>query len=376
MNTAPALPPPATGEPSAHPLGERIHAIADRFAADARIPSISIAVARPNGLLHADAVGFADLAARRPATPHDRYLWFSMSKIATATAAMRLHRDGRLDLDAPVGDYLPGYRPHRRHGHPTTRQLLTHTAGLGNPLPLRWVRPEHEPADPEQLARIIDRHGTPRKPVGAQASYSNIGYLLTGNVIEAATGHSIEECVHELVLDPLGMTATGYHYDREAPRAVGYARLRRPLRPVLGMLLPNGILGPQVGAYASLRSFLVDGPAYGGLIGTAADAARLAATHAAADRDAHPMLDQAAVEQMRTISATGKRFDHGIGWFRKPADAARTPHFVEHYGTGGGFWNAMRIYPDDRLAIVAMANTTTAWDVDGLFTQVRNLSCE
>jgi CubicO group peptidase (beta-lactamase class C family) len=376
MNTAPALPPPTAGEPSAQPLSERIRAIADRFAADAQIPSISIAVARPNGLLHADAVGFADLATRRPATTDDQYLWFSMSKIATATAAMRLHSDGRLDLDAPVGDYLPGYRPHPRHGHPTMHQLLTHTAGLGNPLPLRWVRPEQEPAHRAQLARIVDRHGTPRKPVGAQARYSNIGYLLAGNVIEAATGRSIEECVHDLVLTPLGMSATGYHYDREAPRAVGYARLHRPLRPVLGRLLPAGVLGPQAGPYASLQPFLVNGPAYGGLIGTAADAAKLAAAHAAAEHDAHPVLDQAALEQMRTISMTGKRFDHGIGWFRKPTDAARTPRFVEHYGTGGGFWNAMRIYPQDRLAIVAMANTTTAWDVDGLFTHVRNLSCQ
>jgi CubicO group peptidase (beta-lactamase class C family) len=148
------------------------------------------------------------------------------------------------------------------------------------------------------------------------------------------------------------------------------------MRPVLGRVLPTGILGPQVGAYASLQPFLVDGPAYGGLIGTAADAAKLAAAHAAAEHDVHPVLDRAALDQMRTISATGKRFDHGIGWFRKPTDAARAPRFVEHYGTGGGFWNAMRIYPDDRLAIVAMANTTTAWDVDGLFTQVRNVSCQ
>jgi hypothetical protein len=76
---------------------------------------------------------------------------------------------------------------------------------------------------------------------------------------------------------------------------------------------------------------------------------------------------------MRTITATGKRFDHGIGWFRKPTDAARTPAFVEHYGTGGGYWNAMRIYPRQRLALVAMTNTTAAWDFDQLFTQLKDL---
>ena len=99
--------------------------------------------------------GYADLAEGRESTVNDQYPWFSMTKIATATAAVRLHADGQLDLDAPVGTYLPDYRP-TRHGHPTTRQLLTHTAGLANPLPIRWVRSEDQPEDPALLKRVVD----------------------------------------------------------------------------------------------------------------------------------------------------------------------------------------------------------------------------
>jgi CubicO group peptidase (beta-lactamase class C family) len=209
--------------------------------------------------------------------------------------------------------------------------------------------------------------------VGTRAAYSNIGYLLAGEVLQAAAACPVEQCVQDLVLTPLGMTATGYGYDPTAPRAVGYVRLTPGLRPVLAGMLPRGIVGPRVGRYVSLHPFLVNGPAYGGLVGTAADAARLAAAHAAAATDPHPVLEQRAIEEMRSISSPGKRFDHGVGWFRRPADATRRPAFVEHYGTGGGFWNAMRIYPHDRLAMVAMANTTAAWDVDGLFTQLKDL---
>ncbi len=86
------------------------------------------------------------------------------------------------------------------------------------------------------------------------------------------------------------------------------------------------------------------------------------------------MLAQGDLDSMRTITARGKRFDHGIGWFRKPTDAERTPAFVEHYGTGGGYWNAMRIYPQQRLAMVAMTNTTSAWDFDRLFTRLEEQS--
>lgn len=94
---------------------DRIEAIAEEIASAAHIPGISIAVAAPDKVLYAGAVGYADLARRRRARPEDQYLWFSMTKIATATAAMRLHADGVLDLDAPIGINLPGYRPHPRH---------------------------------------------------------------------------------------------------------------------------------------------------------------------------------------------------------------------------------------------------------------------
>ena len=159
---------------------DRARQIMEAVALAGKVPGLSVAVASPDRVLYAGAVGFADLADRRASTVDDEYPWFSMSKIATATTAIRLHADGELDIDAPIGTYLPDYRAHPEHGHPTTRELLSHTAGLGNPLPVRWVRTADQPPDPALLARIITKHGTPEHAVGAQASYSNIGYLLAG----------------------------------------------------------------------------------------------------------------------------------------------------------------------------------------------------
>jgi CubicO group peptidase (beta-lactamase class C family) len=287
---------------------------------------------------------------------------------------MQLHVAGRLDLDAPIGTYLAGYRAHEVHGHPSTRQLLTHTAGLPNPIPVRWVRPEHEPEDPDQRRRLLLRHGTPRHPVGARARYSNIGYLLAGEVIEAVTGQDVRANVTESVLSPLGMADTGYGFDPDRPRSTGHVRMPATLRPALRRFLPAGLVGSHVGGYTTLGPFLVDGAAYGGLIGTVTDAALIAAAHAASATDDPKLLPQTEIERMRTPAARGRRFDHGTGWFRRPGDAGRAPGFVEHYGTGGGFWHAMRIYPERRLAIVAMTNTTSAWDVDGLFTRIQELA--
>jgi CubicO group peptidase (beta-lactamase class C family) len=353
---------------------DRAQEVMEEVALAHQIPGMTVAVATPDALLYAGAVGYADLADRRPASIDDQYPWFSMSKIATATTAMRLHRAGVLDLDAPIGNYLPDYRPHPKHGHPTTRHLLTHTAGLSNPVPVRWVRPEHEPADDGVISRIIAKHGTPVHVVGQKAKYSNIGYLLAGEVITATSGHSVEDNVRRHVLGPLSMTATGYDYRADCPRSVGYVRVRRPVVPLLRAALPRGIVGHRVAGHNALNPFLINGAAFGGLVGTVTDAVRLAAIHAAGPDDPEVLLGRGDIESMRTIVSPGKRFDHGIGWFRKPGDADRTPGFVEHYGTGCGYWNAMRIYPGRRLAMVAMTNTTFAWDADGLFTRLEELS--
>jgi CubicO group peptidase (beta-lactamase class C family) len=371
MNTNHAHPAPR-GTPRAQLNSDRARRIAEESASTSRIPGMSFAVTSPEGILCAGAIGYADLAEGRESTVDDQYPWFSMTKIATATAAVRLHADGQLDLDAPVGTYLPDYRP-TKHGHPTTRHLLTHTAGLANPLPIRWVRSEDQPEDPALLKRIVDKHGSPKRPVGDRAAYSNIGYLLAGEVIAAVTGRSVQDSVRDAVLQPLGMNATGYAYQGQAPRATGYVRVHSAVVPALRGVLPDGIVGQRIEGHTALRPFLVSGAAYGGLVGTVSDAARLAAAHTASRADAHPVLDHDSVETMRTISASGKPFDHGIGWFRKRADAHRTPPFVEHYGTGCGFWNAMRIYPESRLAMVAMTNTTFTWDFDKLFTRLKEL---
>ncbi|TCM38528.1 serine hydrolase [Kribbella sp. VKM Ac-2568] len=369
MNTTDDQPDRPGGQ-SAQGNADRARRITEEVAEAGRIPGMSVAVAGPQGIVYSGAVGYADLAARRLSTVQDQYLWFSMTKIATATAAMRLHADGLMDVEVPIGTYLPGYRPPPRHGHPTTRQLLTHTAGLANPLPIRWVRPEDQPEDPALLDRIVAKHGTPNRTVGARAAYSNIGYLLAARVMEAVTGRSVQDCVRDTVLTPLAMNETGYAYQAGSPRSVGYVRMPKAVVPAVGWMLPAGIVGPRVEGHTSLRPFLVSGAGYGGLVGTVTDAAKLAAAHAAGPAYYDPALTPVDTERMRTITSPGKPFDHGIGWFRKPTDAQRTPTFVEHYGTGAGFWNAMRIYPDTGVAMVAMTNTTKAWNFDHLFIQL------
>jgi CubicO group peptidase (beta-lactamase class C family) len=333
------------------------------------IPGLSIAVTNRDRLLFAGGYGQAVLDPATPATPSTSYLWFSMSKLVTTTAAMHLAEEGGLDLDAPCGEYL-GQRP---VGSATVRQLLSHTAGTANPIPLRWVHPAASPArDDELLDRLLDKHAKPKHEVGAAARYSNLGYLILGRVISVGAGVPFTDYVHEAVLRPAGMSDTGYGIPSEGVAATGHVKCPRGTGLALKAVLPPGIVGPRHDNQLTLRPFLVDGAAYGGLVGHVIDAARFARLHLRdGEMDGARVLSPAGARQMRDLRYPGKPFDHGLAWFRKPDADRSKPFHVEHYGAGAGFWNAMRLYPDLGLGMVIMANTTAAYDVDALFDLLR-----
>jgi CubicO group peptidase (beta-lactamase class C family) len=334
---------------------------------DGAVSGLSMAVVDRGGVVLAGGFGLADRAENRPATAATTYLWFSMTKIVTATAALRLADEGRLDLEAPVGEYV-GYLRAPGRVQPSVRQLLAHTAGLGNPLPIRWAhRADAEAPDARVLLRrLMGRRRAYRYPAGRSARYSNVGYLALGEIIAAAAGMPFTDYVRQSVLKPLGMHRTGFHDPAGPDRATGYVKAPRLADPLLRRLLRTGIAGHRHGPYLALNDFAVDGPAYGGLIGDVLDAGRFLRMHLRdGELDGARILSSPTARQMRTIDQIGKPFHHGIGWFRRPTNA--TEHWVEHFGAGVGYWNVMRLYPDRGLGVVIMTNSTSSYDFEPLF---------
>jgi CubicO group peptidase (beta-lactamase class C family) len=344
-----------------------------------QVPGLSIAVVDAAGLRWSAGAGFADLATRKPATARTIYPWFSMTKIATATAVMQLVDRGQLDLDSPVVRYLPEFAPEPRHpGDPpvTVRHLLDHSAGLPNPLPIAWVHPAGFPGPDahEFTRRLLQRHRRLQATPGARSSYSNLGYLVLGEVISAVTGQPYEDVIREHLLLPLAMRQTDFVYreDMAPEAATGYQPRWHLLTPLARLMLPGDILGEPVGRFVALRSFYVNGPAYGGLIGPVSDAAQLLRLHLnGGTLDGRRLLSPAAVAAMQQLSATGRQRDVGLGWFRGRADSRRGERFWEHLGGGVGFWTLMRLYPDERLGIVLMGNATR-YDHQRIATTIRD----
>jgi CubicO group peptidase (beta-lactamase class C family) len=329
-------------------------------------PGVAVAVVSGDAIVSTAAAGTANLARGTAMSPDAACNWFSMTKIATATAAMMLVDRGQLDLRAPVSEYLGDTWP-SGFADVRVRHLLNHSSGLRNPVPIRWVHPAGEPTPDQRLflARLLARQRKPRFEPGSRAAYSNVGYLVLGAILGEASGRSYTQFVRTELLEPLGMSHTGYHWTdppvATAPRVTGYQRASRPVARLVQRYLPPGIIGERDGNFVALEAFELDGPAYGGLIGPVVDAARLVALHCNHGTVAgRQLLTARSVHEMADITTPGKPYDLGLGWFR-PRHAPG-PH-VEHFGGGMGFWNVLRIDPTTGRGVAVMSNTSRRWDI-------------
>jgi hypothetical protein len=111
---------------------------------------------------------------------------YSMSKTITATAVLQLVEAGKVGLDDPLERYVDSL-PYG--SSVTVRQLISHTSGIPNPIPLRWVHPaaRHETFDENAaLAAVLHDHPRLSFEPGTKYAYSNIGYWVLGT----ATHHA------------------------------------------------------------------------------------------------------------------------------------------------------------------------------------------
>ena len=340
-----------------------------RGTVDGRVPGVAVAVVDADGVRESAAVGMADLAEGRPASPDMVCPWFSMTKIATATAAMQLAEGGELDMDAPVAPLVPEMRhlrPASDAGRITTRHLLSHSAGIANPIPVSWIHRPSEPApDPAAfLDGLLSKHGKLRFAPGATSRYSNLGVLIAGAAMARAAEEPFADVIGHRVLEPLGMASTGFTYspDMQARAATGHHPRWSPLR----YLLKRWVIGHPAGRWIALNPFLLDGQAYGGLLGPVTDAARFARMHLRdGELDGVRVLEPSSVREMRDIRFRGRHIDVGLGWFRPSSARDAAVPFVQHLGGGAGFYNVLRIYPTRGIGIVVMGNATK-YDIDAV----------
>ncbi|SDD72991.1 serine hydrolase domain-containing protein [Actinokineospora iranica] len=175
--------------------------------------------------------GVAEWGGQKPVSTRGRFRIGSVTKVFVSTVVLRLVGEGRVGLDAPVADYLPGLLPDGERI--TVRMLLQHTSGLysydralpQDPAGFESVRQRH--FEPEELVAMSVREPLDFAP-GTAWGYSNTNYVVAGMLIEKVTGQSYEQAVEDRILRPLRLRDTSVpDRDRDLtlpkPHAHGYA---------------------------------------------------------------------------------------------------------------------------------------------------------
>jgi CubicO group peptidase (beta-lactamase class C family) len=211
----------ATPTARLRPVLEALTAI-DEFVA-ARLsrmhaPGIAIGLTDRERTLGFVCQGLASVAERRSVEPDTRFQIGSISKSFAAAVLLQEHEAGRVDLHAPVTEYVPWFAVRSGFTPITLHHLLSHTSGL--PMGTELT------AEARAALRSLRETEMTCAP-GAHFLYSNDGYKLVGLTLEAVTGRPFHELVAERVVDPLGMTATEtvIRRDSRLPVASGNQRL-------------------------------------------------------------------------------------------------------------------------------------------------------
>jgi CubicO group peptidase (beta-lactamase class C family) len=187
--------PEATGDPQGRFAGalRDIDAHSAEHVAAHGLPGLTVAVVGPGGLTALIRKGYADIDRKTPVAADQLFQIGSISKSFTALCIFRLMEQRRLRLEDPVSRYLPEV-PLPEGGGITIQALLNHSSGLAD--------------DPPPFPRGGDQRLWQGFPVGAEWSYSNLGYALLGWIVERVDRRPFHESLAALVLRPLGMMAT------------------------------------------------------------------------------------------------------------------------------------------------------------------------
>lgn len=203
------------------------------------ITGASVAVSRQGKLVYARGFGYTDTISRDMVQPYHKFRIASISKLVTAVAIMKLHEDGKLELNDKVfgpegilNDSCYCESRDKRVYNITVAHLLSHEGGWSQrygdqmfmPLTVAEKMGVKPPVDTRTIVRFaLDKrlHFTP----GAGKAYSNLGYAILGLVIEKISGVSYGEYCKKSIMEPLGifdMTLAQNLPSQKAPFEVSY----------------------------------------------------------------------------------------------------------------------------------------------------------
>lgn len=323
-----------------------LRAAVRRLAAQGDAPGAAVLIRREGGGTRFIASGVADVRTGRRIHRNDHFRAGSLTKTVIAAVALRLAARGRLGLDDPVEEHLPGLvRGHGNDGRSITlRQLLNQTSGLydytADPVLARQLSAAADRTrSPASLVRTAVGH-RPYFAPGAGYRYSNTNYVLLGMVVQRVTGHSYATEARRDVLAPLRLHGTSFPGTRTTlPDPHGRAYTQDGGAPEGGARRDVTELNPSSAGAA------------GELISTLGDLTRLVSGVLRGR-----VVPRAELRQMRDTSASDGRYGMGLFPVRLPCGMT----LWGHNGEINGSYTLTVTTPDGRHSLAYRLNSTAA----------------
>ena len=299
-------------------------------------PGAVVLVRRGGAVLHYAAYGSTTYGQHnaQPVTLDTIYDIASLTKMFTATAALRLVERGDLALAAPVQRYLPRFRSPAV----TLWHLLTHTSGLD--IRLSTMREYSREAFFAAVYAL-----EPSRAPGSVAAYTNVNSLLLGEVLTAVTGLPLEQVLQELLIEPLELRDTAFNPPAEWLPRIAPTEVDSEWRKRLVHGTVHDESAHTLGGVAG----------HAGLFSSASDIGAFCQFWLEAVQDGHPLLSANIARQAVTNQTAGLQLGCGLGWMLNRANVMGAAA-AEAFGHTGFTGPAMLVIPSQAIILVLLSN--------------------
>lgn len=310
-----------------------------------KTPSVQYLMFNQDSIIQYYRFGYADIKNGKHVNPQTTYNAYSITKTFTALAVMQLAEQQLVDIDRPVVSYLTDfpYNPDI-----TIRHVLSHSSGIPNPIPLSWIHliNEHDTFNQGQFfEQIMLQHDNIKFNPNDKFAYTNLGYIILGQLIEKITGSRYDEDIQENIIREMDLTprGLGFTVENEEDHATGYHPKLSLTNAVLGFFMKKSkYMGAAEGKWKPFHHFYVNGSAYGGLIGTPSAFARYGQEWLRpGSKLISPEMKKALFAENYTND--GKATGMCLSWFTGQLNGHT---YYAHAGGGGGYYAELRVYPD------------------------------
>jgi serine-type D-Ala-D-Ala carboxypeptidase len=336
------------------------------------IPGAVLQVQYKGEIIYRKAKGYADRfdsagrLLKKPEKMTVKHLFdiASLTKVTgTTTSILLLTEQGKLHPDDAVGKYIPAFNtPDKKEI--SIRHLLTHTAGLYEWYPL-YYRAHNREETYGLIASLPLKY-----PVGKARHYSDLGFIILGQIIERVTGMPLEKYEHQELFFPLVMENTGYRTQNNGwPRAIAPTSFGNPYEYRMVHDSSLGFVFKEINPdqwngwrHYQLRGEVNDGNCWyacggvngaAGIFSTAGDLQKLVNLYLKKWQGIWP---KPVSDKTIDLFLTKDKYGNGLGWMMDPTNSFMKNAPEGSFGHTGFTGTSIAVVPSMQLSVILLVN--------------------